>query len=64
MIQETFKDRMFKEIEVLGISTLQSVKNEESLLAVHVLKECILPYHKELDQIIHEVIPKKSNRKI
>ena len=63
LINTVFNERMFKEIELLNISTPSGTHTEESLMAVHILKECILPYQNELDQIIHKVIPKKTIKK-
>ncbi|MHA1109754.1 MAG: nucleotidyltransferase domain-containing protein [Promethearchaeota archaeon] len=63
MINAAFNERMFKEIELVNISLPRETQFEESLMAIYVLKECILPYQVELDQIKRKVIPKKSSRK-
>ncbi|TFG18701.1 MAG: hypothetical protein EU530_08470 [Promethearchaeota archaeon] len=63
MIRAEFKERMFKEIELVNISLPRATKYEESLMAIHVLKECILPFQEELEQILGNIIPKKSSRK-
>jgi tRNA nucleotidyltransferase (CCA-adding enzyme) len=63
MVRSGFKERIFKEIELRNISIPSSVTFKESLTAIHVLKECILPYQEELDQLVHNLIPKKNTRK-
>ena len=63
LIKTTFKERMFKEIDLVNISTSENLHFEESILAIHILKKCVLPYQKELDLILRKVIPKKTHKK-
>jgi tRNA nucleotidyltransferase (CCA-adding enzyme) len=62
-IQTEFKERMFKEIELINISTPNSTQFEESVWSLHVLKSCILPYQNELEKIKGKLIPKKGQKK-
>lgn len=63
LIKSAFNERMFKEIKLVNIALPREYKFEESLKAIHVLKECILPFQIELEKIKQKVIPKKSTRK-
>ncbi|MBN2156106.1 MAG: nucleotidyltransferase domain-containing protein [Candidatus Lokiarchaeota archaeon] len=56
LVSAEFKGRTFKEIEIINISIPKKYEFEESIRAVFVLKECILPYRIELDHIVQMVI--------
>ncbi len=63
IIISAFNDRIFNEVKLTNISSPKLCHYEESLSAVYVLKNCVLPYRDELEQIVRKVIPKKLHKK-